>query len=313
MSKVLITGGSGFLGRNLALRLKGRHEVILASRNQKNNQFAESVTGCRSVPMDISNFGSVYDIISEFRPEIIIHAGAGKFVDKAEVFPMETVDVNIIGSQNVARAAMQLGVQFVLGISTDKACEPKNIYGISKAAMERMFCLINGKTDTQFACVRYGNVCWSTGSVLPIWKQMHLRTGVIGTTGPEMRRFFFTIDHAVNLVETALNNRALVAGKILSREMKACKIRDLLDTWIKSSGGSWEHIDGRPGEKMDECLVGAAELPYCESLSFDGVKHFLISPNIRVKNPLSEPFSSLNAEPMTEGEMLDVIKADPDV
>jgi FlaA1/EpsC-like NDP-sugar epimerase len=95
---------------------------------------------------------------------------------------MEAIDINVIGSQHVARVAMELGVETVIGISTDKASPPvRNTYALTKALMERMFCSLNGKTATKFVCVRFGNLAWSTGSVLPIWKRMIDQSGVIGT------------------------------------------------------------------------------------------------------------------------------------
>src|SRR5688500_1638163 len=161
---------------------------------------AEQFSGCRVLPMDVANIESVRDVFTEVKPDVVIHAAATKFVDLAERQPMECVDVNVVGSQNVARVAVEKAVQKVVGISTDKASPPvRNTYGLSKALMERVFCSMNGKTDTRFVSVRYGNVAWSTGSVLPIWKKMHETTGVIGTTGPDMRRFFFTVDEAVKL------------------------------------------------------------------------------------------------------------------
>src|SRR5437762_6467171 len=103
--------------------------------------------------------------------------------------------------------------------------------------MERMFCALNGKASTRFACVRYGNVAWSTGSVLPIWKKMFDDTGVIRSTGPGMRRFFFSVNEAVQLIATAVQNMDSIHGMVLSRTMKAAQIRDLLDTWVAAKGG----------------------------------------------------------------------------
>lgn len=311
--RVLITGGSGFLGRNLAIKLKDEYEIYLGSRNNKQNFQAKNITGTTTIPLDVSNIESVRDVIRYVKPHIIIHAAATKFVDLSEKFPLETIDVNIIGSQNIARVAMDNNVEYVLGISTDKASPPiRNIYGLSKATMERMFCLLNNQTDTKFACVRYGNVAWSTGSVLPIWKRMHEETGMIGTTGPEMRRFFFTVEHAVELVKTALENKELIQGQILSRTMKSAKIKDILDVWVNNFGGSWEKIDGRPGERDDEYLVGESELDYCKVLTFNEVKHFLISPNTKVETPFPAIFTSKEAERLTNDEILDIIKAQPD-
>jgi FlaA1/EpsC-like NDP-sugar epimerase len=311
--RILITGGSGFLGRNLALKLNGKYEVYLGARNNKQNFQAKKTTNATTLPLDISNIESIRDVFKFVRPDIVIHAAATKFVDLSEVYPLESIDVNILGSQNVARVAMEYEVDFVVGISTDKACPPvRNIYGLTKATMERMFCLLNGKTKTKFACVRYGNVAWSTGSVLPIWKKMHEETGIIGTTGPDMRRFFFTVDHAVQLVETAMNNIDLIQGQILSRVMKSAKIEDILNVWTKHFGGNWEKITDRPGERDDEYLVGESELSFCQTLEFNGVNHFLIHPNEKVKTPYHSIFTSKEAERLTEEEILELIKAQPD-
>ena len=139
--KILITGGTGFLGKRLALALKDTHEVIISGRNNKQSFLAEKMTGVRVIPLDVTNIESVRDAINEVQPDVIIHAAATKFVDLSEKQPMECTDINVIGSQNVARAAVDKGIKSVIGISTDKAAPPiRNIYGLSKAMMERIFC-----------------------------------------------------------------------------------------------------------------------------------------------------------------------------
>lgn len=312
MKTILITGGTGFLGRNLALKLKNEYRVILTGRNNKQNLFATKYTGCQVAPLDITNIESVRDVFVEFKPDIVIHAAATKFVDLAEKYPMECVDVNVLGSQNVARVAVERAVPSVIGISTDKAAPPvRNIYGMSKSVMERIFCAMDGKTTTKFTAVRYGNVAWSTGSVLPIWKKMHEETGTIGTTGPEMRRFFFSVEEAVQLVITAMNNIDLVKGKVLSRHMKAAQIEDILQTWIEEKGGSWEKIEGRPGERDDEFLIGDLELPYTEEVMMGGIRHYLISFNDKVANPIAFGLSSANTERLSREEILSIINNPP--
>jgi FlaA1/EpsC-like NDP-sugar epimerase len=309
---ILITGGTGFLGRRLGLALKKDYRVVLAGRNNKQNLFAGKFTGCEVIPMDVAHIESVRDAVSEVRPNIIIHAAATKFVDLAEKQPMECVDVNVTGSQNVARVAVDKEVGMVIGISTDKASPPvRNIYGLSKAIMERMFCSMNGKSATKFTCVRYGNVAWSTGSVLPIWKKMHEETALIGTTGPEMRRFFFTVDEAVNLVIAAIKNIALAEGKVLSREMKAAQIEDILRVWVSAKGGTWEKIEGRPGERDDEYLVGEIELPYAQEIVLNGLRHFLISFNTKTERPLSQIVYSANCPKLTDQEIMELILNPP--
>lgn len=304
---ILITGGSGFLGRNLANHFKNKYKVILGARNNKLNFQAASETGCEMTPLDITNIESVRDCVIKYAPEIIIHAAATKFVDLSEKFPMECVDINVVGSQNVARVAIDECVETVIGISTDKAAPPvRNTYGLSKAMMEKVFC--NSSTPhTNFACVRYGNVVWSTGSMLPIFKQMIMDSGKVVSTGPDMRRFFFTVDDAVQLIDTALNNIETIKGKILSRYMKAAMVRDILDTIVKYKGGTWETGDGRPGERVDEYLIGEIELPFTEQVEFNNIPHYIISQNQKVDNPLPKILSSENTEKLTEKELLDII------
>ena len=310
--RLLITGGTGFLGRRLALALKDKYDITLTGRNNKQNLFAEKFTDCRVLPMDVVNIEAVRDTFSEVRPEIVMHAAATKFVDLAERQPMECVDVNVTGSQNIARVSIEKGVKTVIGISTDKATPPvRNIYGMSKAIMERMFCAMNGKTETEFTCVRYGNVAWSTGSVLPIWKKMYEEKGKIGTTGPEMRRFFFTVEEAVKLVIVAIENIEITKGKVLSREMKSAQIEDLLKVWIEKKGGSWERIIGRPGERDDEYLVGEIELLYASEMVVDHIKHYLISFNEKTKSPLHEIVYSGNAPRLSKEEISQILLNPP--
>lgn len=307
-----MTGGTGFLGRRLGLALARDHEVVLGARNNKQNQLARSTTGCGTVPLDVTNIESVRDAVIELRPDVIVHAAATKFVDLAERQPLECLDVNVLGSANVARVAMDRGIGTVIGISTDKAAPPvRNTYGLSKALMERTFSSLDGKSDTRFASVRYGNVAWSTGSVLPIWKRMHEKEGVIGTTGPDMRRFFFTVDEAVALVRTALDNIDTLHGTVLSRTMKAAQMRDILELWVDNLGGRWEQIEGRPGEREDEFLIGDLELPHTREVDFGGIQHFVISFNEKSDQPPAFGLSSANAERLTDDEILELIRQPP--
>ena len=254
--KILITGGNGFLGLHLAQRLKKNFNITLGSRNNKNNFLVEKKTNCKTFPLDITNINSVRDAINFCKPDIIIHAGATKFVGLSETQPFECADVNIMGSCNIARTAIDKGVKLVIGISTDKATQPiQNFYGMSKAAMEKIFLLSNKLSKTKFLCVRYGNVAWSTGSVLPIWKEMFKKNKTILTTGPYMRRFFFTADDAVDLVIAALENSKKIAGKILCPEMKSSKMIDILKVWVKKFGGKYKIVNQRDGDRLDEYLI----------------------------------------------------------
>ena len=301
---LLITGGSGYLGINLALNLKKKYNVFIGSRNQKRNYDASSKTNCESIPLDVTNIESIRDAVTYCKPKIIIHAAATKFVDISEKFPFECSDVNILGSSNLARVAIEKGIKTVIGISTDKATQPiKNFYGFSKAAMEKLFLNANKISETNFLCVRYGNVAWSTGSVLPIWRAMFKKDKKILTTGPYMRRFFFTISDAVDLVLFALEKNKKFSGKILCANMKSCKLIEIIKVWNKKFGGSYKVIKGRDGDRLDEYLIGNNELEFTTKILRDKKIYFLIDFEKRVKKPLKRIISSENAEKLSTKEI----------
>lgn len=309
---ILITGGTGFLGRQLGRFFREDHRVILAARNNAQNALASQITGCEVMPMDITNIESVRDVFGEAAPEIVIHAAATKYVDLSEKYPMECLDVNVLGSQNIVRVSIEKGVETLIGMSTDKSAPPVvNTYGLTKALMERVFGGMNGKSETKIACVRHGNIAWSTGSFLPIWKKMHEQTGVIDSTGPEMTRYLSTVEEAIALVAAAIERIDETQGAVLSREMKAVKIRNMLETWIKHKGGNWQQIEGRPGERQHEYLMGEPELAYTERAVYDGVLHYLTRFDRRVSEPLAEVRCSADAEHLSEVEMLNIIDNPP--
>ena len=311
MSKrLLITGGSGFLGRHLGRRLRDEYEIVLGSRNHKLNLAAERFSGCPSVPLDVSSLESVRDAFAQVQPNVVIHAAATKFVDLSERAPMECLDVNVTGSKNVARAAVDSKVESVIGISTDKAAPPvTNTYALSKALMERVFCAMNGKTQTKFACTRCGNIAWSTGSVLTQWEEMQRGGGVIRTTGPEMFRFFVTIEEAVDLTCVALNELDQLQGKVLTRAMKSVQIKDLLELWTELRGGTWETADRRVGDSVHEDLIGDAEAEFTRQGEFGGSAHFVVSFNERPAHALQTGISSATAPRLDREELTCLLEA----
>jgi len=309
MKKILITGGTGYLGRNLALFYRKKYKVFLGARNNKQNFLINKITNCEVIPLDVSNISSVNDSLNYVKPDIVIHAAATKFVDLSEKFPFECIDTNIVGSTNIARACLNKKVPTVIGVSTDKASPPiKNIYGLSKSCMERLFCSSEPYGKTKFVCVRYGNVTWSTGSVLPIWKQMLKKDGLILTTGPNMRRFFFSVDQAVSLVDQALKLKDKLNGKILSAEMKSAKMIDILKTWIKKFGGKYKVINTRKGDRLDEYLIGEDELKHTQELIIKNRKYYVIDFNKIAKKPLKKIVSSANAKRLSQSEIEKIIK-----
>jgi len=309
MKKILITGGTGYLGRNLANFYKKKYKVFLGARNNKQNFLIKRLTNCEVVPLDVSSIESINDCLNYTKPDIVIHAAATKFVDLSEKFPFECIDINIVGSTNVVRSCINKKIPTVIGVSTDKASPPiKNIYGLSKSCMERLFSSVKSYSKTKFVCVRYGNVTWSTGSVLPIWKQMFNKDKTILTTGPNMRRFFFSVDEAVSLIDQALKLKDKLNGKILSAEMKSAKMIEILKVWIKKFGGKYKIIQSRKGDRLDEFLIGEDELRYAKDMKIKNKKYYVIDFNEMSKKPLKKIVSSQNAKRLSQSEIEKIIQ-----
>lgn len=308
MKKILITGGTGFLGRELALKLKKEFDVTICGRNNTQNSFAQMITGCNAIPMDVSSLESVKDVFNSIQPDYVIHAAATKFVDISEKEPFEAIDINVVGSENVARVAIDKKCKAVIGISTDKAAPPvSNTYALTKALMERMFSALDKKSDTRFTCVRFGNIAWSSGSVFPIWKKMAALNGKIETTGPHMRRYLISVSGAADLVIRSLKNIQTLRGGILIQDMKALQMEDILDLFAKKINVPWTKIDPRPGEREDEYLLGETELRYSELKVMDGIRHYLFTPNKLAASPVTEMLSTKNAERFSKAEMEEII------
>tara|TARA_Y100001970_G_C14218671_1_gene851220 strand:- start:1224 stop:2168 length:945 start_codon:yes stop_codon:yes gene_type:complete len=309
MKTILITGGSGFLGKRLASKLSNKYNIVLGSRNNNQNRLANLETSCEVVPLDITSKESINDIFYYIKPDIIIHAAATKYVDISETYPHETIDVNILGSQNIARASIKNNIETVIGISTDKTAPPiGNIYGLSKAVMERLFLSLNNKSDTNFTCVRFGNIAWSTGSVFPIWEEMTKKNKLIYSTGPDMRRFFFNCDEASDLVIRSLNHINLTSGKILIQDMKCAKISDILDIWCKIFNCKWKKVKKRLGDKQDEYLIGELEYLYAKKIIINKIIHYLLDFNKICQNPLKKTISTINAKRLNNKEIAKLIK-----
>ena len=313
MKKILITGGSGFLGKNLSKRLLENYKVFCTSRNQKQLQYLKNYLDVETLPGDITNFHSINEVISRVKPDFIIHAASTKFVGLSEKFPNECIDVNVLGSQNVLRSAINNKVEYVLGISTDKATSPiENFYGHSKAIMEKLFTLSDGEYETRFSCVRYGNVTWSTGSVFPIWEEMTNKDKHVVTTGPEMSRFFFSIDEAIKLIEDSLEHKNTLYGKILSLPMKGVKVSRILDVWCSEFGCDWSIGKVRSGDRPLEYLISDQEKIKTKKITLENQEYFLLDPKEQKEfSDLESHYSSLNAEQYTKEEIKNLILNKP--
>ena len=255
MKKILITGGSGFLGKNLAFKLKKNFKIYICSRNIENGKKIAKILKINFIPLDISNYDRVDETLFNIKPDIIIHSAASKFVDVSEKFVSETIDSNIVGSKNLIICAKKNRSRKFIAISSDKASPPyTNLYAISKAVMERSLININLDKKLDLNIIRFGNLPWSTGSVLNIWEDMRKKK-IIYTTGPEMTRFFYTIDQASHLIKCIINDKNNLNNKVIIPEMKSLKIKDLLIEFSKKYKVKWKRIKKREMDKFYETLI----------------------------------------------------------
>lgn len=264
--RVLITGGTGSFGHTVTTQLLQRDvsEVRVFSRDEAKQDLMRHEI---SDPRVRFYLGDVRDLQSVERAvrdvDHIFHAAALKQVPSCEFFPMEAVKTNVLGSENVIRAADHAGVSSVVCLSTDKAVYPVNAMGMSKAMMEKVaqsYGLNNPNADTTVSCVRYGNVMYSRGSVIPLFIRQ-VKTGKnLTVTNPEMTRFMMSLARSVELVEFAFHNAN--QGDLFIRKAAACTVGELAQAVINlfRSRSRVEVIGTRHAEKLSEALASREEL-----------------------------------------------------
>jgi len=258
-NKYLVTGGSGFLGRELIRRILNQGgEVITLSRNE--GQLIKLKQKFPSIQIetgDISNKHSVHRAVKGVTG--IFHLAAFKHVGMAETQSVECVDSNVIGSKNVLECSVEEGVDFVLGISTDKAAQVAGTYGASKLLMEKMFQQYEvDYPNIKYRLVRYGNVLYSTGSVLCKWKELLEQGQEVIVTEPKATRFFWTIDQAVDLIYDCMKDAVDCQPHFPS--MKSMNIENLLKAMAEKYLPSGEElriktIGLQPGENLHEKIL----------------------------------------------------------
>jgi FlaA1/EpsC-like NDP-sugar epimerase len=194
--------------------------------------------------------------------DVVFHAAAMKQVPACEYHPIEAVQTNIDGAANLVRTIQELGldVETVVGISTDKACKPVNVMGMTKAIQERILIDANLHCEgTRFVAARYGNVIASRGSVVPLFREQIAHGGPLTLTTPEMTRFLMSLDEAVDLIFTAL--RSAHPGETYIPRMPAARIVDLARAMAGDRDIEMVYTGIRPGEKVHEVLVSEEEAP----------------------------------------------------
>lgn len=270
-STILITGGTGSFGNHVTEKLLTEYnpkQIIIYSRDEKkqfdmrnkfNNHKLKFVIG------DTRDRTRIFQVMKDV--DYVFHAAALKQVPTCEFFPYEAVQTNITGAYNVLDAAEEYGAKKVVVLSTDKAVNPINAMGMSKALMEKLMLAKarDTKSDTIFCGVRYGNVMYSRGSVFPLFVEQIQRGLPLTITHPDMTRFLLPLPIAIDLVLFALENGK--NGDVLVRKSPASTVRHMAEATIeifKYKKGIKE-IGIREGEKMHETLVTREELMKSES------------------------------------------------
>ena len=231
----------------------------------------------------IEDYESLLVSLRASQPDILIHAAAMKHVETGETNPLETCKINICGSANIIKGALNTGVKQVIGISTDKACLPDCVYGHTKLLMEKMF-LQGVSRKTKFSICRFGNVTYSHGSVLPYWFGLLNSDRPLDLTSQTMNRLMFSRKEAAHLIEYGIQKMEKSAeGFILSRKMKTINLSAL----AQALSSNIIEVGVRPGEKLEEDLISPHEVPFCH---VEG-EYIVLRPGSKASS--STPLSSL--------------------
>jgi len=280
--RVLITGGTVSLGRSLVRRILAdadvmgepsritifsrdeakQHDMRLAllprQPNSESIVFRDFERKVQFVIGDVRSPDSIAAALTQ--ADVVVSAAALKQVPACEYFPHEAVLTNILGASNIVQAIERhrLPVETVVGISTDKACKPVNVMGMTKAIQERVYAQANlRKPDTRFVCVRYGNVLASRGSVVPLFREQIRRGGPVTITSEAMTRFLISLDQAVDTVFAALATAR--AGETYVPRAPSGRVLDVASALIGDRDIDVRMVGIRPGEKLHEILISEEE------------------------------------------------------
>ena len=277
---IVVTGGTGSLGKVLVRRLLSGEmglpkQITVFSRDEAKQHTMRLAYEHRRVATDeiiYHNFdrllqfqiGDVRDPHSVAavlrRADVVFNAAALKQVPSCEYFPFEAVQTNIIGAENIIRVVREnrLPVETVVGISTDKACKPVNVMGMTKAVQERLFVRANlDSNGTRFICVRYGNVLASRGSVIPLFHEQIRRGGPVTITTTDMTRFLLSLEQAVDTIFAAV--REARRGETYIPRVPSARVTDLAAALLEGRAIEIKMTGIRPGEKVHEILVSEEE------------------------------------------------------
>lgn len=271
--KILVTGGTGCIGSEIVksiLNYKPRVVRIFSNDEDSTFKMSQEIGTNRNKRFLIGDIRDKDRLIKAMKGiDIVYHAAALKHVPLCEYNPFEAIKTNVLGTQNVIEAALENNVKKVINISTDKAVNPVNTMGATKLLAEKLITDANfykGPIETIFSCVRFGNVLFSRGSVIPLFEEQIKQRKMVTITEPKMTRFMMSLDSTIELVFKA----TLIAkgGEIFILKMPVVKLGDLTDVVIKKYAEKYkcktteikkEVIGPRPGEKIFEELMTETE------------------------------------------------------
>ncbi len=265
-NKILIIGGTGSLGQSLIRKLLKSNEILIFSRDELKQWTLKNEFKSKKIKFfvgDLRDISRVEDVLLNVNPSIIIIAAALKQVDTCEMYPSESIKTNIFGVQNlvdvVERNQSSLdNLKVVTMISTDKSCEPTNVYGMCKSIAER---IITSKAQfhkkIKFVAVRYGNVLESRGSIIPLFRYQAENTNGFTITHPQMTRFIMTLDESIELITQATLNAK--SGETWIPDLPSMKVYDLAKMFSSKYKKPIIEIGIRPGEKIHESLISETE------------------------------------------------------
>lgn len=263
MKSILVTGGAGSFGRaftEYALSELKPTRLIVYSRDEAKHHDMRQRWPDSTGPMRYF-IGDVRDLARLRRAfdgvDTVIHAAALKQVPACEYDPVEAIKTNVLGTMNVIEAALDCGVDKVILLSSDKACQPVNLYGFSKGCAEKLIVQANsysGSDGPKFSAVRYGNVVGSRGSIIPLLKQQR-KSGTVTLTDERMTRFWITLRQAVEFVVSCINR--MWGGEVFIPKLPSMRVSDLIEAITPDC--VVEVIGIRPGEKLHEVLISEDE------------------------------------------------------
>ncbi|QHW33420.1 polysaccharide biosynthesis protein [Paenibacillus rhizovicinus] len=290
--RILVTGGTGSWGYELIRQLLPQQpkQIIVFSRNE-----SSQVAMSRSFEDPRLSFciGDIRDKEALMRAcervDYVFHLAALKHVPVCEDQPYEALKTNVIGTQNVIEAAISNGVKRVIYISTDKAANPSNFYGMTKAIGEKLIVYANLlNSNTNFVCVRGGNVLGTNGSVVHLFMNQIKNKNQVRITDMKMTRFFLTLQDAISLLFKA--SAESIGGEIFVMTMPTCRIVDLAAVLMEDMGIDAEMVETgtRPGEKIHEILL--TEHESTTTVAYDD-EYLVILPTIDIPG-LRQHYSS---------------------